>query len=479
MSKHLVMAAVLCLGCGLGAWAQETAPEEGLILNFQDVPLDTVLDYLSEAAGFVIVREVPVSGNVTAWSRKPLNKDEAVDLLNTILNNRGFAAIRQERTLTIVNRDDAKKRNLPVRMSSDPESIPVTDEMVTQIIPMRYAEAQQLLENIKELLPDYAVATANTTTNSIVLTDTQANVRRVAEIVTALDNAISGGTEVRVFHLKQADAEETATLVTQLFQQTQGGTSRGGSQRSRMMEFFSRMRRGGGPPGMPGGPGGPGGDSGSDGDSQGRTAASSVTAVADERANAVVVAAPQDVMPLIVEIIEDLDSTQEEVMEMRVFLLEHADAEETADLIGELFQSNTRSNQRKRNAQRFGGGGPMGMMMMMPGGQQQGSGTAGDYEVTAVADVRTNAVVVTATPTALNMIAEMIAALDENPAKKRKVFVYPLENADAEEVAGILEQTFSGSSTSSSRSTNRNATNRNTTNRNTQTNRNNSSSRTR
>ena len=71
--------------------------EKGLRLNFRGVPLDMVLNYLSDAAGFIIVLEGKVEGKVDVWSNQPLTKDEAVDLLNTILNKNDYAAIRNGR----------------------------------------------------------------------------------------------------------------------------------------------------------------------------------------------------------------------------------------------------------------------------------------------------------------------------------------------------------------------------------------------
>src|SRR5690349_10050921 len=92
-----------------------SASERNLRLNFRGVPLDMVLNYLSEAAGFIIVLETEAKGKVDVWSNQPLTKEEAVDLLNTILNKNGYAAIRNGRTLRIVNREDAKKMNIPVK----------------------------------------------------------------------------------------------------------------------------------------------------------------------------------------------------------------------------------------------------------------------------------------------------------------------------------------------------------------------------
>ncbi|MDQ3625278.1 MAG: hypothetical protein M3463_22830, partial [Verrucomicrobiota bacterium] len=89
-------------------------PADGIRLNFQGASLSDVLNYLSEAAGFVIVQEAPVTGTVNIVSRQSISADEAVDLLNAVLIEKGYLAIRNGRILKIVNRKDAHKRDLPV-----------------------------------------------------------------------------------------------------------------------------------------------------------------------------------------------------------------------------------------------------------------------------------------------------------------------------------------------------------------------------
>ena len=54
----------------------------GLRMNFRDVSLEQVLNYMSDAAGFTIVLDAQPRGKVSVWSNTPLTKDEAVDLLN-------------------------------------------------------------------------------------------------------------------------------------------------------------------------------------------------------------------------------------------------------------------------------------------------------------------------------------------------------------------------------------------------------------
>lgn len=219
------------------------AEEEGLRLNFRGVSLDVVLDYLSKAAGFVIIRDTEVTGTVDVWSHQPLNKSEAVDLLNAILHTKGYAAVQNGRMLTIVRRDEALQRNIPVRKGGDPQLIPRNDEIVTQVIPVRHADARQLVENIRPFLAEYADVSANESSNAVVLTDTQNNIHRMVCIIQALDTAISEVSTVRVYELEHSDAAETAQLINEIFNPETGG---GGDRRSRFSEFISRMRGRGG-----------------------------------------------------------------------------------------------------------------------------------------------------------------------------------------------------------------------------------------
>src|SRR5579871_3216174 len=84
---------------GAAALAPAPAAPNGLTFNFHGASLDTVLKYMSEAAGFIIVEESPVHGTVDMWSAQPITRPEAVQLLNIALNKNGYAATVQGRNL--------------------------------------------------------------------------------------------------------------------------------------------------------------------------------------------------------------------------------------------------------------------------------------------------------------------------------------------------------------------------------------------
>ncbi len=310
-------------------------PDE-LRLNFRGAPLDTVLNYLSEAAGFIIVLEAQPRGKVDVLSNQPLTREEAVDLLNTVLAKNGYAAIRRGRTLTIVNKDEAKTKAIPVKMGSDPDQIPDNDEFVTQIIPVRFVEAGQLIKDLQPLVSPQTALTANESGNSIVITDTQANIRRVAEIVRAIDAGAEDVTEVRVFHLQYSDPNEMSDLLANLFPDD----SRTGSSQSpvQFSSFRSRFFGGFG--------GSPGSSSAANNQNARVKKRNRVLAVPDPRTSSVVVTASKDLIDQIAAVVTELDSNPARKQTVRVFTLQNASPEEARQVLQDMFEKNTTANNR-------------------------------------------------------------------------------------------------------------------------------------
>jgi len=438
------------------------AEDPQLMLNFQDVPLQSVLEYMSEAAGFIILGDTKVRGDVTILSKQPLNREEAVDLLDTILNEKGYTAIRRGRILKIVEKDKALIEDIPVKSGADPEDIPKKDVMVTQIIPIRFGNAGQLIENISELLPDYATISANDGSNAIILTDTQTNIRRIAEIVSALDTSISSISEIRVFPLVYADAKQLADVIKGLFQSSSSGSSRSSSSRGSSSGIAEMMRaRFGGGSSSSSGSSGRSSRSGGSGSSAALAAASRVVAISEERTNSLVVSAPSDVLPTIEQLVKEMDRTIEDVTEIQVFKLQNADAYEMAEVLTNLF-SDKDEIESSRGGYRFGSWGRSSSSSSRSRSSSSGNSTERmlqQKKVVAVADPRTNSVIVSATAELMKQIALMVERLDDNKAKRQKVYTYSLQNADVEGVSEILRNMFEQQNGNFNSSRNRNTSN--------------------
>ncbi len=338
------------------AVAGSSGATNGLRLNFRGVPLETVLDYLSEAAGFVIVAEAQPHGKMDIWSDQPLSKEEALDVLNSALLKNGYAAVRRGRTLTIVRRDEAKTRSLPVRLGGKPEAIPDTDELVTQVIPVRFTEAAKLLPVLQPLVTSQSTMTANESANTIVITDTQANIRRLAQVIEAVDGGAEDFTVVKVFRLHNGNSSEMADVLTQLFPDDSRSQSGSGAAPFGMPGAFPGGPGGGFPGGPGGGPGfGPSG-AGASGNSSGTQAQrlktrAKVTAVADQRTQSLVVTASRDLMPQIEAVVAQLDRNPAGKQRVAVYQLKNASATAIAKVLQDAFQKNGSTTSRNNSAQ--------------------------------------------------------------------------------------------------------------------------------
>jgi general secretion pathway protein D len=331
---------------GLPMATAATPDSAALQLNFQDAPLVSVLEYLSEAAGLVIVTDTPLQGRITVISRRPVELDEAVRLINSALKAQRRTALRMGRTLKVVSLADVVKMHIPVRTGNDPEAIEPSDQVITQVVPIRFANAEKLKDNLASLIADNADVTANAETNVLIITDTTANIRRLVEIVRALDTRMSAASEIRVFHLAYSDAENTAELINDIFQQDDDET--GPAQAFSAMARFRQMRQPA-----------PGSQQNDSSDKAGL--AVKVIASADDRTNSVVVSAPQDLMTVIERVITDLDSNPAQEQSVFVYPLKNANAENLKEVLNNLFgqmaaddattNQNAAANQNARQRQ--------------------------------------------------------------------------------------------------------------------------------
>jgi general secretion pathway protein D len=334
--------------------AASNADTNSLHLNFRAAPLDMVLNYFSEAAGFIINIKpgTAVRGKVIdAWSNQPLSKEEALNLLDTVLNQNGLAAIRNGKTLTLVNRDEAKTQDIPVALESDFHRIPKSDQIVTQIIPVRFVEVSQLVKDLQPLVSiQNCVMTANEAGNAIVITDTQANIRRIAEIIQDIDMGAEAFTEVKVFRLVNAVPSETADMLASLFPDD----SKTGSTQGPVFSRFGGGRfggffGGGGPGG--GGPGGGGGANANSGNDQRIKKRARVIAVADARTSSVVVSAAKELMEQIAGVIADLDADPSGKQFVTVIPIEHVDPQEAQQVLTDIFHKDNTQNNRNSQTQ--------------------------------------------------------------------------------------------------------------------------------
>ncbi|MEO7799126.1 MAG: secretin N-terminal domain-containing protein [Opitutaceae bacterium] len=327
--------------------------------NFRGAPLETMLTYMSEEAGYAIVLETPIRGTVDAYSAQPLTREEALELFNLALNKNGYTSVVQGRIITITSKDEAKKKNLPIRTSNDADEIPNTAEMYIQIIPLRRLDATTAARDLGSMLPGSSTITANADSNSLLVTDTNINLKQVVRLVNALDTSTDTISTMKIFDLKNADPVEMAQLLTNLYSTTtqnqagRGGAGGGGAA-NQLAAAFGGFGGFGGAAGGFGGAGGGRGGAGGGGARGARGGGATnrnvpVVAVAYPAAYKVIVTASKEQMPDITEMVAQLDSSQGRKQQVFEYTLENASPKAVETILKQMVQS-TRTTQTQNTA---------------------------------------------------------------------------------------------------------------------------------
>lgn len=318
----------------------EPRPDGKFMLEFRGARLGQVLDYLSAVAGYVIANPVELPTPLTLVAKQPVTPQEAVDALNTVLIAQNYAVIVRQKTLHVVPLASARQHNLPVFIGSDPARIPDTDQMVTQVMPVQFALVTDLADNLQPLLNvQSATMAANESSNVLILTDTQAHIKRIASIIQAIDRAVGGEQAVKVFTLAHADAEKVAQIINSLYG-SQSTASRGTNQGQQFGRGFNQ--------------GQPQGRSGNQSQTGQSGREIEVQAAADSGTNSLVVRASPETLLLLADVVMQLDRDNSARDDVLLYRVRNGKAADLAASLNELFQgiqASTSSTQTRTAGQ--------------------------------------------------------------------------------------------------------------------------------
>lgn len=351
MAMLILIVFLSTLSSSASPQANEQINNQKLIsMNFKEADLEYVLDFFARASGYTIIKDADIKARITIISQKDIPVDEALSVLNSILIMKGYATIINGKVIKIVPLETAKQETTEIKVGSEPSEIDQTDTIVTQIMPLTYTSASQIVKDLKDLVPKYGVMVAHSQSNSLIITATSSNINRFARIIKALDFPVSDLLKVEVFFLKYRDAETLAQVIQKIFEKSKTDTTQ------QALQNIRRFR--GGPPGFDMGP-----------ETQAESAQAStetserlqllgdVRVTADKTTNSLVVSASQDNMKVIRDLVSKLDVQTSGQPMTRVFALEHADATTLANKLNQAFSSTTTARTTQTGFGRFGPGG--------------------------------------------------------------------------------------------------------------------------
>jgi general secretion pathway protein D len=204
---------ILRCSCLLLAFALSfaAAADEGHVLNFKDADIRSLITAVSDMTGKTMIVDPQVSGRVTVISNQPLSADEVYDMFLSILRVHGFSAVSDNNTVRI----------LPDATARQDGRVPVDDmrgggdEPVTRILQLEHVRASEVSQLLRNLMPQSAYMVHHESSNSLIISDRSANIRRIESIIRRLDSATDQ--DIELIGLRHADAAEVVALLNRIY----------------------------------------------------------------------------------------------------------------------------------------------------------------------------------------------------------------------------------------------------------------------
>src|ERR1700694_5927586 len=187
-----------------------------VVLNFDNADIETVVHAASEIVGFNYVLAPDVRGKVTVQTSGRIPQEDVFGVLLAILEVHGFTAIRSGNLYKIIKIEGARERAVPLIVGDSADTSRSADEIITQIVPVRYATVTDLNSLLRPLISARGALIAHRETNVLVITDSASNIRRLLDIVRLVDVEIALD-ELALLAIRYGDAADLATILNQLF----------------------------------------------------------------------------------------------------------------------------------------------------------------------------------------------------------------------------------------------------------------------
>ncbi|MDD2808157.1 type II secretion system secretin GspD [Rhodoferax sp.] len=188
---------------------------EAVTLNFQAADIEAVARTFASITGRNVVVDPRVKGTLTLVSDQPVSRAAALGQFVAALRLQGYTLVESGGLYKVVPEAEAKLQSAGVSIQDDhAANLPASNQIATQIFKLNHESANNLVAVLRPLISPNNTINANPGTNSLVITDYGDNLRRLSLIIAALD--VANATDAEVIALQHALASDLAPLVQRL-----------------------------------------------------------------------------------------------------------------------------------------------------------------------------------------------------------------------------------------------------------------------
>ena len=259
-------------------------------LDMRDTDISEFIASIGKLTGKTIVMDPRVKGKVSISTPKSVTKEELYEIFLVQLGVNGYSVINVGKDiLKVIPQQGAKLEGIEVQGGSNSPTH-TSERIVTRVVQVQNVDVAALVPILRPLVDNQSgIITPYPASNVILITDREANVRRLLEVIERVDKADSDDTEI--IWLQNASAPEVSeTLAALIREQTKG------SEGSRLMPIIK----------------------------------------ADARTNSLLIRADESNREYLRQVIKELDSEVQTDNNTRVHYLKYAKAEDLAEVLEKI-----------------------------------------------------------------------------------------------------------------------------------------------
>ena len=245
--------------------------EESWTVNMQGADIRDFIEQISSISGQTFIIDPRVKGQVTVISQEPMGLAELYKLFLSVMTTHGFAVMPQGNQLSIIPSPEARS------------SAGSQGNLETRVLQVQHGAANELLPMIRPLVANHGHLAAVPSSNSLIISDSPANIERIGDLIRQLDDRSQDN--FSVYELKHAWVSDLANVLGSSLQNAQAG----GAQ-----------------------------------------------IIADSRSNRLLMLGPREARLRLLKLAQSLDTPSSRSANTRVIRLRHADAKQLAETLGDF-----------------------------------------------------------------------------------------------------------------------------------------------
>ena len=191
-------------------------PERFITIDFNNVDIVVFIKFISELTGKNFIIDQRVRGKVTIISPSKISLEEAYKVFESVLEVHGYTTVQAGEVIKIIPSPDARTKSIETKLREEARS--PADKVVTQLVPLAYADPNEIKRLFAPLVSKSSVILSYPPTNMLIITDVYSNIQRLLRILDTID--VAGiGLELSVIPLEHADATKFSKMLSDIFKQ--------------------------------------------------------------------------------------------------------------------------------------------------------------------------------------------------------------------------------------------------------------------